>query len=61
MNRKQRRRIPKALRPALQFARCPDCNSELDLVSPFPGYFQLNISHDATCPWFTAYRKARSE
>lgn len=42
----------------LPHTRCPDCNSEAEVVERFPGYYQLNIRHDNTCPWFTSYRKA---
>jgi hypothetical protein len=40
----------------LPHTRCPDCDSEAELVEPFPGYYQLNIRHDATCPWFTTHQ-----
>lgn len=58
MNRAQRRRLPREVRAMLPHTRCPDCNSEAEVVERFPGYYQLNIRHDNTCPWFTSYRKA---
>lgn len=60
VNRAQRRQLPRDVRNMLPRARCPDCDSEAEVTQPFPGYYQLNICHDDTCPWFNTYRKARA-
>lgn len=57
MNRAYRRKLPPEVRAVLDQARCPDCDSEADITEPIPGYHQLNIRHDDTCPWFAAYQK----
>ena len=57
MNRSQRRRLPKQIRAAAAAARCPDCNSISDVAEAAPGVYYVQIAHDDTCPWFTAYQK----
>ncbi|HEY7053683.1 MAG TPA: hypothetical protein VH496_16340 [Mycobacterium sp.] len=57
MNRDQRRRLPKEVQAVLDHAHCPDCDSEAEITEPTPGFHYLQIRHDDTCPWFTAYQK----
>ncbi|CAN5121020.1 hypothetical protein BH11ACT1_BH11ACT1_19300 [soil metagenome] len=56
MNRAERRaartRTPDEI--VLNFAAayaCPDCGSENELTTDFPGVYRLTVRHDPTCPF----------
>ena len=36
--------------------RCPDCDSDTDLVEHAPGVWLAEVRHDETCPWFRDYQ-----
>lgn len=56
MNRAERRKLPRALRD--MDYRCPDCDNDTRIRQDNCGMWHLDVLHDDTCPWFTAYRKA---
>jgi hypothetical protein len=35
-------------------ARCPDCNSDVRVISDDPRLPLASVEHDDTCPWFKA-------
>lgn len=63
MNRRDRRangqRGPRRLSQAdiWHAAACPDCNADVDSVEVEPGFYQVFIAHDDTCPWFPAFKR----
>lgn len=46
--RTRRRRQLRAL------AACPDCNSDVRIVSDLPNLPHAEVLHDDTCPWYRA-------
>ena len=62
MNRATRRKLPPAIQAIaanLDTVRCPDCCNDARIRQDNCGMWHLDVLHDDTCPWFTAYRKAR--
>jgi hypothetical protein len=68
MNRKQRRARPIARvrfgRNAIQgdpvaAAQCPDCDSEVILLSTTVGgrHHVIEVHHDETCPWYAELKR----
>lgn len=52
MSSPARTRRRKALRAA---ARCPDCRSDVRLVTTRDGVEWFEVLHDETCPWWRAH------
>jgi hypothetical protein len=64
VNRAERRRSRRAKVRLIQgattveqAARCPDCDSNVEIVQIAPGIYEGRVEHDNTCPWFIAFKR----
>lgn len=55
MNRAERRKLPPAVRAVADGYRCPDCDNSTRVSLDQSGMWRLDVLHDDTCPWFSAY------
>lgn len=64
VNRSKRRKLPKAIQSIadnLHNLHCPDCNNDAALTQDSLGMWHLEIRHDDTCPWLSAYEQHHHE